>query len=165
MDAIVITRRAGLLGLLFAPAIVRFPSLMPISPTETYPLGGMLLWQQFTDEALRLFRNYRRDFLPYDDAVTPYRTGSIYQRTVTGEFEPDVRSLPIQELRKRFLAPAMYNLASAIPAQSQTVSPALPDGIEIGAISSSRENGLRAMAQYEIGSDRYILQFDTTFVA
>ena len=158
---------SGVAALLAAPALVRVQSIMPISPTETYRLGGILTWQQIADEAARILRrnlSRRTDVAGWGNAVPGGRNNQYH--VDLGMSLVDI-TLPIQTFAARYLEPAMAGLADAIPSMTRVAANAIqvPDGISAGAISEGRGLGLRFVRDYDVRNDRVLTRLDVRSVA
>lgn len=158
----------GLGALLAVPALVRATSLMPISATETYALGGALTWAQITEEAgrqLRLALAFRNDVSGFGPSVRGYG-GGVRQQYVMLDFSPKNRDLPRQVMIERLLRPAMNALAHAIPPNHRLSQSALemPPNAEV-AVSERGGLGIRGIRQYMIRTDTLVARFDVTSLA
>lgn len=154
----------GLLGLMAAPFIVRAASLMPISATDTYGFGGVLTWQQVTDEAARLLRlhlNRRDDVAGWAD--WPDVTGKDVSQQYVGTLLTDWDAAhSLQEVSSRILEPAMAVLAAGVKPFRRVLTEACraPVGVDAAAISERGGCGLRGVRAYDFENEVFQVRFD-----
>jgi hypothetical protein len=163
-------RRGFILGLsaaLAAPNVVRAGSLMPISATDTYPIGGILTPSMIAREMAGIMaRGLRR----HNDCVAfrgipPKQFGTLMsQHFVDMAMGPADLTLSKQAYAERFLLPAANVLIGSI-GRDRTITvdaPKLPhpaSGI-VAAAHTASDVGVRFVAGQDVWNDRSTARFD-----
>lgn len=167
-NELIVPSRRGFLGLalcaIAAPAVIRVAELMPINPRllHTYGPNGLLTIEQLTKEALRLWGEaYKQILANQGDPVTMVEIGDTSSAYTEKTFaalttvSSRQRRDSLENFSARVLEPMISPMKKSWPKNlSMAEFRELPHGV----LESHTVGGVRALYDYDIASDRMVLQ-------
>lgn len=152
--------RRGLLvwlsSLVVAPAIVKFESLMPISPIETFGPNGLLTIEQITKELARQL--WLAGGRPISDLLAI--RGSI-QKAVDFNYDTSARTMSLEKFSNGVIKP----IARALLDRTSPPIPVRDEPrayLQEAAIERYSGISVRGLTHYAIGTGSFLTRFDVT---